>query len=61
MNCICGHSRHVHNLHEGCIQFLCCTKTRNLTPGKRHTEHDGADHQALPCRCLGFDAVEEIA
>lgn len=55
MKCVCGHDRVSHNRTDGCLKFLCCTKERNLFPGKRHTEHDGANHKALACRCRAFE------
>ena len=54
-NCVCGHSRVVHDFRDGCIKFLCCDRTRNLFPGKRHTEHDGVNHQAQHCLCKTFE------
>ena len=50
-DCQCGHSRHYHDYRDGCIKFLCCDRTRNLFPGKRHTEHDGVNHSAKHCPC----------
>lgn len=55
-NCICGHERLYHDYRDGCVKFLCCEKTRILTPGKRHTEHDGINHQSEPCKCSRFTA-----
>lgn len=54
MTCECGHTRNYHDLNEGCTKFLCCQRTRFMTPGKRHTEHDGADHASKPCLCTKF-------
>ena len=54
MRCVCGHDFAYHKHEEGCIKFLCCDKVRNLFPGKRHTEHDGVNHQAMSCRCRAF-------
>lgn len=52
--CVCGHARTVHDSREGCLQFRCCKRIRNLFPGMRHTEHDGADHRAQHCPCEQF-------
>ena len=57
MNCQCGHPRHTHDYHDGCLQFLCCDRRRNLTPGHRHQEHDGVNHRAHPCTCERFTAT----
>lgn len=53
-DCTCGHSRNVHDYYDGCITFLCCARRRNLTPGRRHQEHDGADHTAKHCPCARY-------
>ena len=55
MKCVCGHTVHTHRRGEGCLKFLCCDREKNLFPGKRHTEHDGAGHRALHCRCRTFE------
>lgn len=55
-NCVCGHDRLYHDSREGCVRFLCCDRKRNLFVGKRHTEHDGINHQSKPCLCGAFEA-----
>jgi hypothetical protein len=57
--CVCGHHRTVHDYHEGCIAFLCCERIRHLTPGSRHTEHDGVNHLAQHCPCQRFTEGNE--
>ena len=52
--CTCGHPRTVHDYRDGCLRFLCCDRTRNLTPGRRHTEHDGAGHRPSYCPCNSY-------
>lgn len=56
-DCVCGHSRASHDYRDGCIKFLCCNRTRNLFPGKRHSEHDFVDHQVKHCLCKAFVAA----
>lgn len=56
--CVCGHTYHVHDYREGCIKFLCCTRSRNLFPGKRHTEHDGVNHTVQHCLCKTYKEGE---
>ena len=57
--CECGHTRAYHDHREGCIRFLCCDRTRNLFPGKRHTEHDFITHTVKPCLCSRFTPKDE--
>lgn len=58
-DCACGHPRTTHDYHDGCIKFLCCDRTRNLIPGKRHQEHDGINHRAKPCPCAKYQEGEK--
>ena len=57
--CVCGHSRVYHEYQEGCTAFLCCKRTRFLQPGKRHTEHDFADHRGKSCLCEKFVSADD--
>jgi hypothetical protein len=50
-NCMCGHPLTQHDYNHGCEVFLCCDRVRNNALGRRHQEHDGANHQAKPCPC----------
>lgn len=54
MNCDCGHSHAVHDWKDGCRAFLCCDRKRNLIPGTRGIEHDGATHPGKPCLCAKY-------
>jgi len=56
--CVCGHHRNNHDYNDGCIQFLCCHRRRNLTPGRRYTEHDGVSHNASYCPCSKYTEGE---
>jgi hypothetical protein len=57
--CTCGHHRADHTYGEDCLRFLCCTRRRNLTPGRRHTEHDGINHATQSCACTTFTQEAE--